>query len=195
MREGLEAIENAEKRNQETVSRVDVRKEMLKYIKRDDKHGLIQYIRAVESSKPNFQEDLNYALRNAAHFNAINCTSFLAISRYSNILSQGPTSKEIALHAAIRGNHLECVRGLLTGVTTMDYFALAEQLLFDKSNTRPIDLVASLPSQADRQSMADVILEVLSEHRAGCEVSLEAREEICKILTESMSTQAKMSMS
>lgn len=184
MRDSIDFIENVRNNNHTLAQNINVRDEMLKNIKIDDQIRLQNLVEILDRSK-DIREDLNYALRNAANFGAEKCLSYLLNNRLVNILSPGPKSKEIALHAAIRNKHISCITKLLQAVTIMDYFALDKQLLFSKAAKRPIDLVKDIEDSNQRLAVIEAIHDVLHRHPAGFDVSYAARTEIDQILSES----------
>lgn len=136
------------------------RKQMMEMIRKDDATKLQPFIHNMSSSST--LEDLDYVLRNAAHFGAINCLKVLCgpfpKRPVADIFSTGKTSKKIAMHAAIEAGHANCVAVLLNTMGGCDGRAPVAQLMHGELSNRPIDSLKNLADNARCFEVCDAIL-------------------------------------
>lgn len=136
------------------------RKQMMDMIRKDDAKKLQPFIHHMSS--PSKLDDLDYVLRNAAHFGAINCLKVLCgpfpKRPVANIFSTGKTSKKIAMHVAIEAGHANCVAVLLNTMSGCDGRAPVAQLMHGESPNRPIDSLKNLADNVRRLEICDAIM-------------------------------------
>lgn len=157
-----QAVEHGNKiRTPPTYFKENLRAKMITMIRLDDAEQLSKFINNMSSST--VFDDVDYALRNAAHLGAIKCLNFLCgpfpKSPLANIFTKSQTGGKIAMHAAIEAGRVDCVAVLLQTTSRRDDGrAPVKQLMYGESPNRPIDSLKNCADDNLRNSICDVIL-------------------------------------
>lgn len=187
MAKAVKHVDSIKERKLSSQLTEDRRKKMMDMVRKDDSKKLHSFIHNLSLSD-GVLEDINYVLRNAAHFGAVSCLEVLCgpypKRPVADIFSTGKITNKIAMHAAIKAGHANCVTVLLNTMNNHDGRMPVAQLMHGASPNRPIDELKNLIDNSKFYKVCAAILANGLNDYYESDNSQAQREEVIEIVEQ-----------